>query len=282
MSREQAIDTHVHFWQIADYQPYAAWFGEKKFLRRDYLPTDLERVLPSCNVASAIIVGAAPDSPEQNQWYGELAQSHDSVCAVVGSYTFDNPQLAEQLDRFAEQAWFVGIRARPTAPPDQWLADLNARRGVQLLRQRNLVLDILVDHTLLPAVASFAAHHADLPFVLNHCGLPPFRSGDLTDWATQMQALAPLPNLFVKYSSFFLHCHPHCDRALLQQAGELLFTTFGPSRLIWGSNWPPELIGGTYAEAHATMLAAAGQLSDHEYNLVFRRNAQRVYGLALD
>lgn len=279
MAHKKAIDTHIHFWQIADYGPFKGWFGDKVFLDQDYLPADLEPHLAACDAESAIIVGAAPDSDAQNRWYMDLAEAHDSVCAVVGSYTFDYESLAESLDQFTARPAFVGIRARPAAPPDLWLEDANAKQGMSELRRRDLKLDVLVDHTLLPAVGMFAAQHDDVPFIVNHCGLPPFRDGDLALWGKNMAALAAIPNVVVKYSSFFLHCYPNCERELLQQAAELLFESFGVERLFWGSNWPPELIGGTYRKAYDLMLGCAGQLSDDEYNLVFRENAERVYGL---
>ena len=279
MSRKKAIDTHVHFWEMETYQPFAGWFQDRQLLARDYLPTHLEPDLIASNVESVMSVGAAPNSQAQNQWYGELVSQYESVCAVVGSYTFDNEQLPEILDTVGDQPWFVGIRAKPTAPPESWTTDAQTRASITELRRHHLTLDILVDHTLLPAVGQLAATYDDLPIILNHCGLPPFRDGDLRLWASNMIALAEIPNIFVKYSSFFLHCHPVCKTADLQAVADIMFEHFSVHRLLWGSNWPPELVGGTYEEAYTTMFHCAGQLSDDEYNLVFRENAQRVYGL---
>ena len=62
-------------------------------------------------------------------------------------------------------------------------------------------------------------------------------------------------------------------------AADTLFELFGVDRLLWGSNWPPELLGGTYAEAFDLMLGCAGDLSFTEYSKVFRENAERVYGM---
>lgn len=277
MTRKQAIDTHVHFWRIEHYGPFKGWFGDKTFLERNYLPADLEPYLATCNAQSAIIVGAAPDSHAENLWYADLAEQHESVHAVVGSYTFQNEKLAECLDAFADRPSFVGIRARPASPPDLWLEDRNAKAGMTELRKHGLTLDMLVDHTMLPAVTNFAAAHHDVSFIVNHCGLPPFRDGDLSLWQKNIRALATVPNVMMKYSSFFLHSYPFEDETLLYQAADLLFETFGVERLLWGSNWPPELVGGTYQEAYELMLRCAGNLSDTEYNLVFRENAERVY-----
>jgi len=279
MLRKEAIDTHVHFWKIVDYQPYASWFQDKTFLNQDFVPGDLAPHLSNAGVESALIVGAAPDSHEHNLWCGSLVEGHDTVGGLIGSYSLEHDNLPSWLDDFANKPWFVGIRARPAAPPEDWASDSRAALGIAELKRRGLTLDMLLDHSLLPAVAPLAAKHPDLPIVINHCGLPPFREGDLSVWAKNITELAALPNIFVKYSSFFLHCYPDCDRAQLQRAADVLFESFGTERLLWGSNWPPELVGGTYQNAFDTMLACAGKLSDREFNRVFRENARAVYKL---
>ncbi|MBV7336967.1 amidohydrolase family protein [Chloroflexi bacterium TSY] len=279
MTRALAIDTHVHFWELESYRPFSGWFHGKSFLEEDYLPERLKPGLDACNVESAVIVGAGPDSDEHNLFCADLVERYAYISGLVGSYSFENEDLGKALDLFANKSWFVGIRARPASPPDDWLDDANAKAGMDEMRRRNLTLDILVDQALLPAVATFAGQHEDVPLVVNHCGLPPFRSGDLSAWAVHISELAKRPNVHMKYSSFFLHCHPNCQTDQLQFAADTLFENFGTKRLLWGSNWPPELFGGTYEEAYQTMLGHAGDLSDDEYNQVFRENALRVYGL---
>ena len=277
--RKQAIDTHVHFWEITDYQPFSGWFGEKTFLERDYLPNDLAPHLKKAGVEQALIVGAAPDAHAHNLWCGALVEEHDTVAGLVGSYSLEHKNLPNWLDDFADKPWFVGIRAHPAASPEDWATDSKAVAGIAELKRRGLTLDMLLDHTLLPAVVPLAAKHPDLPIVINHCGLPPFREGDLSVWAKNITGLAALRNVFVKYSSFFLHCYPNCNQERLEQTADVLFESFGTERLLWGSNWPPELVGGTYQAAFDMMLACADGLSNSEYNRVFRENARAVYKL---
>lgn len=277
--RQQALDTHVHFWKIADYRPHSGWFGDKIFLERDFLPNDLAPHLKKAGVEQALIVGAAPDAHGHNLWCGALVEKYATVAGLVGSYSLEHPNLPAWLDDFADKRWFVGVRAHPAALPETWATDSKAAVGIAELKRRGLTLDMLLNHTLLPAVAPLAAKHPDLPIVINHCGLPPFKKGDLSVWVKNITGLAALPNVFVKYSSFFLHCYPNCDKSHLKQAADVLFESFGTERLLWGSNWPPELVGGTYQTAFDVMLACTGKLSDSEYNRVFRENARAVYKL---
>ena len=273
------IDTHVHFWELAGYRGYDGWFRGRDYLRRDYLPHHLRPELAAIGAAGAVIVGAAPDSHRHNLEWGAMCEQHPDVLGLVGSYSMTSPRLGEWLDAYAGRPWFLGIRSQPQLPPDRWDEDAAADRGARELRRRGLVLDILVEHTLIPAVGGFARRHEELTLVLNHCGLPPFRDGDLGLWERHVRALAAVPNVVVKYSSFFLHCHPRCDPEQLRRAAGVLFEAFGSERLLWGSNWPPELVGGSYGEAFATMLDSAPTLTASERARVLRDNAVRVYRL---
>lgn len=278
--KKKSIDTHVHFWKIEEYKPYAAWFKEKTFLNRDYLPQELELQLQETAVEGAIIVGAAPDSRQHNLWCGSLVKQHSYLSALIASYSLENAELPKLLDDFFDKPWFVGIRAKPASAPTEWASDAKANKGILELKQRGLKLDMLVDETLLPAVSSLAAQYDDLPIIVNHCGLPPFKDGNLSVWARNMAELALRPNVFVKYSSFFLHCYPNCNEGQLKQAANVLLEHFGTKRLLWGSNWPPELMGGSYQDAFDLMALCAGDLSDDEYNQVFNENARAVYGFS--
>ena len=275
----RAIDTHVHFWELAGYRGYDGWFAGREYLRRDYLPHHLHPELAGIGAEGAVIVGAAPDSHRHNLQWGAMCERHADVLGLVGSYSMSSPRLSEWLDDYGGKPWFVGIRSQPVLPPERWGEDAAADRGARELLRRGLVLDILVQHTLIPAVGMFARRHPDLPFVLNHCGLPPFRDGGLDVWERHVRELAALPNVVVKYSSFFLHCHPRCVADELRRAAGVLFEAFGSERLLWGSNWPPELVGGSYREAFDTMMDSAPALAADERRRVLRDNAIRVYKL---
>ena len=239
-------------------------------------------------VATAIIVGAAPDSQEHNHWCGELVEQYPFVGGLVGSYTFENPHLTECLDSFAGKPWFVGIRTRPASPPAEWIDDPHAERGIATLQKRGLVLDMLMDHSLLTAVVPFAQKYSEMPIIINHCGLPPFQGGDLSPWRHNIHALANVPNIYMKYSSFFLHSHPISNRSLFHEAAHVLLESFGTTRLLWGSNWPPELVGGSYRAAYELMLCCLLRcpteysmlLSQNEIDDIYHNNALRVYGLS--
>ena len=53
--------------------------------------------------------------------------------------------------------------------------------------------------------------------------------------------------------------------------------TFGIDRMMWGSNWPVELLGGSYEQAFRTMQGCAEPLTDAERAALFGGNAAKFY-----
>ena len=80
--------------------------------------------------------------------------------------------------------------------------------------------------------------------------MPPFAGGpeEWAAWSEGFRALARRPNVTVKYASLLLYAEPVADLARLRPPAEFLLETFGPARLMWGSNWPVELRYGSYRE----------------------------------
>ena len=113
----RAIDTHVHFWELADYGGYDGWFAGRDYLRRDYLPHHLRPELAAVGAEGAVIVGAAPDSHRHNLEWGAMCEQHADVIGLVGSYSLTSPRLGEWLDAYAGKPWFLGIRSQPELPP---------------------------------------------------------------------------------------------------------------------------------------------------------------------
>jgi L-fuconolactonase len=117
-------------------------------------------------------------------------------------------------------------------------------------------------------------------FVVDHVAKPPVRDGDTVEWANGLEQLAELPNVSCKLSGLVIEADwgawradelvPYYRRAL---------DWFGPSRTMFGSDWPLCLVTADYGAVLELVVAALDGLDDAERDAVLGGNATRVYRL---
>lgn len=275
-SMTPVIDTHLHFWDLATY-PRAEWIKDKPVLYRNYLPEDVKPEFDACSVDAGVIVEAARDSHAMNLWWLRLAEEYPYIGAVVAGCALEQDDLAAWFDEYGESPYFVGVRTSPAGPHTEWLENAASRRGLDELNSRELRLDLLLGYETFEAVGALAGAYPDLGIMLNHCAHPPIREGGFAAWSAALALLVEYPNIMVKYSSLLLYSYPDSQLDRLRPYTDFLLEHFGPTRLAWGSNWPVELLGGSYVEAFGVMDALAAELSPDERAAVFGGNAEQFY-----
>lgn len=274
------IDTAVHLWDAATYHRlHGDWLDRWPELKRSWLPGDLERELASCGVRQAVIIEAARDSHRLNLWLLELAQQHSFLGPVVVGCKLEQPDLATWLDDYAPSGQLAGIRTMPAGEPAAWANNPATARGLRELERRDLCFELLVGWTAMAAVAELADAYPNLRIILDHCVMPPFHGGadEWTAWSDGVKQLARRPNIVVKYASLLLYAEPDRALASLRRPADHLLRTFGPTRLMWGSNWPVELRYGAYGETLDMMRACAGPLSPAESAALYGGTAIHAY-----
>jgi L-fuconolactonase len=278
------IDTAVHLWDAATYpRMHGDWLDSRPELKRSWLPADLEKELLSCQARRAVIIEAARDFHSLNLWWLDLARQHTFLGPVMVGCRFEHPNLIPWLDAYSQYKQFAGIRTMPPGPPSDWNEDPVVANGLRELAQRNLCLELLVSWQAFPAVACFANAYPHLRIILDHCGMPPFNgdSDQWLAWSKGLESLADYPNVTVKYSSLLLYADPVRELSLLRRPADFLLETFGPTRLMWGSNWPVELRYGSYRETFELMQACVGPLSSSERTALYSDTAVRAYKISL-
>jgi L-fuconolactonase len=273
------IDSHIHFWQLAR-GDYAALTPDMPVLLRDHLPDDLAPHLAACGVERIVVVQAAETVAETRFTLG-LAQRHAMIAGVVGWVELASPEVAATLDALRADPRFKGVRpVRADNVSIAWMADTALDRGLRALAARGLSLDILVQNPdELPVAIALAERHGDLAIVLDHCAKPRIARGEREPWAGNLRRLAALPNVACKFSGLLNQAAPGARAEALRPYAEHVIDCFGPSRLLWGSDWPPLRLAAEYAvwwEVAAELLAG---LSAAERAQVMGLTAQRVYRL---
>jgi len=208
-------------------------------LRRDFLPADLKPEMDRNGFQGCVAVQAR-QTLEETRWLLELAERAPFILGVVGWVDLRSPRLRFELESFAGKSKLVGVRHLVQSEPDErFLLRPDFLRGVAMLEEFDLTYDILIYPRHLPVAAEFVARFPRQRFVLDHLAKPPIKSGDLDSWARGIRVLASFPNLFCKVSGLVTEANwqawkPEDMRPYLDVA----FESFGPGRLMIGSDWP--------------------------------------------
>ena len=273
------IDAHQHFW-IYNTSEYDWIDDSMAVLRRDFLPGDLQPELESNDVHGSVAVQAR-QTVEETRWLLELSEDSPWILGVVGWVDLRSPDVRSQLKVLAQNPKLVGIRHIVQSEPDsRFLMQSDFLRGVSLLEEFDLAYDILIYTKHLPVAAEFVERFPRQRFVLDHLAKPPIKSGDVDFWAQGIKRLAASPNVFCKLSGLVTEAdwrqwEPEQIIPLLDTA----FESFGPDRLMIGSDWPVCLVAASYARAFEVVKNyLLGQKREYQ-NAVLGGNAQRFWRL---
>ncbi|MEU3188227.1 amidohydrolase family protein [Streptomyces sp. NPDC006923] len=273
------IDAHHHLWDLAVRdQP---WTRDIPVLRRTFTAGELRPALDRHAIDATVVVAAMP-VPEETPELLALASGDPHVRAVVGWTSLTDPGIADRLAELREGpggSALVGIRHGVQDEPDpDWTARPEVRRGIEAVGAAGLVYDLLVRPDQLPAAVRTVRELPGVRFVLDHAGNPVIGGDGLEPWTSLLTELAGCPNVAVKLSGLVTRTGPAPVPALRAYA-DVLLTTVGPHRLMYGSDWPVCLLAAEYDDVLAVAEALTGDLSAGEREAVFGTTAARWYGI---
>lgn len=276
------IDTHTHFYDPS--RPHGVPWPPKSdsVLYRTVLPGELKSIVEPLGVKGTVVVEASP-VVEDNAWILEIARNEPFILGLVGHLKPGQANFARDLERFARNPLFRGIRAGGwdsslSPQSSDYLSDL------ELLANRGLSVDVLGGPEALAKVAHIAGALPQLRFVVNHCagvhidGKAPDRS-----WVNGIRKAAARPRVMMKVSGL--------SEATGKEFGsprgmefyrptlDVLWNEFGEDRLIFGSNWPVSTRFADYATVLSIVQSYFAEKPHSARNKYFRTNAERVYGV---
>jgi len=241
------IDSHQHFWiyKPAEYD----WIDDSMAaLRRDFLPEHLKPEMESSGFQGSVAVQAR-QTLEETRRLLELADQSPSILGVVGWVDLRSTDIRAQLKALCQNPKLVGVRhVVQSEPDDRFLLQPEFLRGVSMLEEFDLAYDILIYPKHLPVAAEFVERFPHQRFVLDHLAKPLIKSGKLDSWAHGIKRLAEFPNVFCKLSGLVTEADwQHWRPAQIVPFLDVAFASFGPDRLMIGSDWPVCLVAAAYA-----------------------------------
>ena len=276
------VDAHHHFWDPARFD-YPWLTDDLAIIRRRFGPEDLAPLIEHAGVDRTVLVQTISSLDETREFLATAALT-DFIAAVVGWVDLMGAAVADTLATLAAGdggSRLVGIRHQVQDEPDpDWLLRADVSRGIAAVGAAGLVYDLLVRPRELPAALETVRAHPNVAFVIDHLAKPPIAAGELEPWLSLIRPFGALDNVTCKLSGLVTEADWGSWRlADLQPFVDAAIETFGPERLMFGSDWPVCLLAATYEDVLAAARAATAGLSPDERDQVFGETARRVYGL---
>lgn len=276
------IDSHHHLWNPAAREyPWLAGAAMEP-IRHAYDLDDLRARTSRAGVDATILVQTVSTVDETAEFVATAAGSGGLIRGVVGWVHLTAPDVADQLAALRAGPGgelLVGIRHQAEDEPDpRWLVRADVLRGLRAVADAGLRYDILVRPHQLPAAAELAETLTDLPLILDHAGKPPIAGGAMGPWADQLDRLAARENVVCKLSGLVTEAAwDSWQVAELAPFAAHVLGSFGPDRVMFGSDWPVCELAATYDQVVAAAEAVTEELSDTERAAIFDGTARRVY-----
>ena len=270
------IDAHHHLWDPAarDY-PWLAGPAMTP-IRHRYTAADLHAAADTLGVTGTILVQTIP-SPDETRAF--LTLPDPLIRGVVGWADLTAPSIVDDLAALSGP--LVGIRHQAQDETDpEWLARPAVLRGIRAVAAAGLTYDLLVlPHQLRSAITAVRAV-PEGRFVLNHAAKPPIAAGKLDPWAGLISELAGLPNVACKLSGLITEADwSRWKPADIRPYSDHVFESFGPDRVLFGSDWPVCELAGDYPAVFGLAGELCGELTETERTAVFGESARTWYRL---
>lgn len=273
------IDAHHHLWRYNN-RDYGWMSNDMIALRQNYLLPELEQVTRASGVTGTIAVQAR-QTLEETESLLQMAAANPLLQGVVGWVPLIAPNVPDDLDRFAADPRLKGVRhVLHDEQDDFYMLRDDFNRGVSLLASRGLAYDILIFEKHLPQTLTFVDRHPNQIFVVDHIAKPKIRAGELSPWQKNLAELARRENVYCKISGMATEADwTAWTQEQLRPYFDAVLQAFGPSRLMFGSDWPVLTLAGSYQRWVETFRWFIADLSPHEQEQIGRGTAIRAYRL---
>jgi len=278
------LDTHQHlvYRDVANY----SWAKDIPPLATDnFTVENYLKLTEGLGIGGTLFMETGVDDPDyQNEAKYVQKLSDNPNNGIKGLIVSIRPED----DSF--DAWFnetlqmnvSGYRRILHVMPDETSQTQTFRDNVKKIGKAGKPFDICYLPTQLSIAYDFAKDCQEVNLVLNHCGVPSIAAGEIDQWGKDIKKLAELPNVYCKLSGLMAYCAPGTSsQETIQPYVDHVLETFGPNRMVWGSDWPVVNLGKGIQEWISVTRNILSKLSDSEAEAIANANAQKIYNTEL-
>ena len=224
-----------------------------------------------------------PDYQKETRFVKTLAEDSNNVIRglIASIRPEDDNDFETWLNETIEMG-VVGYRRILHVMPDETSQNEIFRRNVRKIGDAEKTFDICFLPTQLNVAKELAQACENTSMILNHCGVPSIANDDLDPWRQDIEALSQIPNVTCKLSGLMAYCAPGTSSfETIEPYVDHVLKCFGPSRIVWGSDWPVVNLGKGLPEWITVTRKILEKLSADEANAIANGTAQTVYKVVL-
>ncbi len=282
--RTPVVDSHHHF--LDPERAHYPWMtGPKLALKKRFMPEEFRPVLIENGIDKTILVQTLTGAGETLEWLA-LAERTDFVAGVIGWVDLTSRSAAAELAQLRAAPGgrnLVGVRHKLHDEVDpSWILREDVQRGLAALEASGLTFDLLVRPRELPAALETVRRFPGLRFVIEHIGKPDIAGREIAAWSAGMAPFAEQRHVWCKLSGMVTEA----DLARWSAADFTPYVTavvrwFSEDRVMFGSDWPVCLLGGSYGQIKAALETCLGPRSETARARIFGGNAIAAYRLSV-
>lgn len=275
------IDTHQHL--ILRGELGYAWTEEVPAIASGTFDQNVyAEQAAGCNITATIFMESGVDDVDyQNEARLVSRLVGSGSPKMLGVIASCRPETDDGFDAWLEECGdlnVVGFRRILQVMPDDLSRSETYRRNVRKIGKAGYPVDLCFDGRQLSIAYDLVRADPDTVFILDHCGRPDIAGGDFASWRQEMIKLSELPNFWVKLSGLPTYCDPSGSKVDgVKPYSDTVLELFGPSRMVWGGDWPVIDVGGGLANWVNITTELLSGLSADERQLIGTLNARQIY-----
>lgn len=291
------IDTHQHLWDVTKFK--LPWLPKDGVLARSYVMDDYRAAIAGTGIERSIYM-EVDVAPEQQTAEAEhliaicKAGTAPTVGAVISGRPGETEAFSKYIAQFKNSPQIKGVRQvlhGDTTPAGTCLSESYVK-SVQLLGERGLSFDLCLRPTDLVDAVKLADKCPGTRLILDHCGnadpkawLTAARRGDLKpdhsveEWKKSIAEIGQKKNTLCKISGIIARVTKEWSADDLAPIVNHCLDSFGPDRVIFGSDWPVCLLGAPLKDWTTALRQIVSSRPAAEQKKLFSANAEKYYRL---
>lgn len=276
----QVVDTHMHLWDLQKLN-YPWLENQSEPLNKNYLVSDYQKATEDIPIKKIVFVESArldKQYLEEVDWVVGLSKIEPRIQGIVAFLPLEKGMdVMPEIETLLERKIVKGIRHGVNK---ELLGNYNFQSNIQLISRYQLSFDLNISPAVVPDALPLIRKCPDTVFILDHLCNPNIKDQELGSWKAHLKNLAEMDNVYCKISGLITKADivswkpedlkPYIDHAL---------ETFGPERLMFGSDWPVVLKAGSYQNWFSSLLQMLAELTPKENKQVFCGTAEEIYRL---